>query len=56
MRRYGVCKLAKAGGAVVKRKDILAANGRQAVAPAEGDDDCSVCDAWRDGEKVGSIA
>lgn len=55
MRHYRVNKLAKAGGAVVKRKDILAASDREAVARAEGDDDCPVCDVWRDGEKVGSI-
>ena len=48
-------KLAKAGGVVVKRKDILADNDRQAVARAEQDDDCPICDVWRDGEKVGSI-
>ena len=55
MRHYRVNKLAKAGGAVVKRKDILANNDAQAVARAEADEDCPVCDVWRDGEKVGSI-
>jgi hypothetical protein len=45
----------KPGGVVVKRKDILAYDDRQAVARAESDDDCPVCDVWRDGEKVGSI-
>ena len=55
MRHYRVNKLAKAGGMVVKRKDILADNDRQAVARAESDDDCPVCDVWRDGTKIGSI-
>lgn len=56
MRHYRVNKLAGAGGEIVKRKDILADNDRQAVARAEGDEDCPVCDVWRDGEKIGSIA
>jgi hypothetical protein len=55
MRHYRVNKLARPGGVVVKRKDILADDDRQAVARAESDDDCPVCDVWRDGEKVGSI-
>ena len=55
MRHYRVNKLAKAGGAVVKRKDILANNDAQAVARAESDEDCPVCDVWRDGKKIGSI-
>ena len=55
MRHYRVNKLAKAGGAIVKRKDILAGNDREAVARVEADPDCPICDVWRDGEKVGSI-
>lgn len=54
MRHYRVNKLAGAGE-IVKRKDILADNDRQAVARAESDEDCPVCDVWRDGVKVGSI-
>ena len=46
----------RAGGAIAKRKDILADNARRAVARAASDDDCPVCDVWRDGEKVGSIS
>lgn len=55
MKHYRVNKLAKRGGAVVKRKDILAENDRQAVARAEGDQDCPVCDVWHAGEKIGSV-
>ena len=55
MRHYRVNKLAKPGGVVVKRKDILAKDDREAVARTEADPDCPVCDVWRDGEKVGSI-
>lgn len=56
MRHYRVNKLARAGGEIVKRKDILANDDRQAVARAAGDDDCPVCDVWRDGEKIGSVS
>lgn len=55
MRHYRVNKLAKVGGVVVKRKDILANNDPQAIARARADDDCPVCDILRDGEKIGSI-
>ena len=55
MRHYRVNKLAKVGGAVVKRKDILANDDREAVIRVQNDDDCPICDVWRDGEKIGSI-
>ena len=55
MRHYRVNKLAKVGGAVIKRKDILANDDRQAVARVQDDPDCPICDVWRDGEKIGSI-
>ena len=55
MRHYRVNKLAKPGGVVVKRKDILANDDRQAVAGSQSDQDCPICDVWRDGQKIGSI-
>ena len=55
MRHYRVNKLAKVGGEIVKRKDILADNDRQAVERVADDADCPICDVWRDGQKVGSI-
>jgi hypothetical protein len=55
MKHYRVNKLAKPGGPVVKKKDILAANDVQAVKHAAESDDCPICDVLRDGEKVGSI-
>ena len=55
MRHYRVNKLAKVGGVVVKRKDILANDDREAIARTEADPDCPICDVLRDGEKVGSI-
>lgn len=55
MKHYRVNKLAKAGGAIVKTKDMLADSDRQAVKAAASDDDCPVCEVWQAGKKVGSI-
>jgi hypothetical protein len=55
MRHYRVNKLAKPGGHVVKKKDILAADDRQAIQHAEDSDDCPVCDVLKDGETIGRI-
>lgn len=55
MKHYRVNKLTKPDGAIVKRKDILASNDQQAIARAEGDEDCPVCEVWHAGAKVGSI-
>ena len=55
MKHYRVNKLAKAGGAVVKKKDILANDDKQAMQAAADDADCPICDVWHAGEKVGSI-
>ena len=55
MKHYRINKLAKAGGAVVKKKDVLANNDKEAVKTAAESDDCPVCDVLRDGEKIGSI-
>ena len=55
MKHYRVNKLDKPGGAVVKKKDILASSDAQAVQHAADSNDCPVCDVLRNGEKVGSI-
>lgn len=55
MKLYRVNKLAKPGGAVIKKKHILAPSDRQAVEQAEDSDDCPICDVLRDGEKVGQV-
>lgn len=55
MKHYRINKLAKAGGVVVKKKDVLAANDRDAVQQAADSDDCPVCDVLRDGKLVGKI-
>jgi hypothetical protein len=56
MRHYRVNKLDRVDGDIVKRKDILANDDREAVARVENDPECPICDVWRDGEKIGSIS
>ena len=55
MKHYRVNKLTRPGGLVVKRKDILAADDRQALERAGNDPDCPVCDVLRAGQKIGSV-
>ena len=55
MRLYRVNKLARAGGIIIKKMNILASSDRQAVKTAEEDLDCPVCDVLRDGEKIGEV-
>jgi len=55
MKLYRVNKLAKRGGAVVKKADILAKSDSQAVEHAKDHLDCPVCEVLRDGERVASI-
>ena len=55
MKHYRVNKVAKPGGDVLKKKDILAANDKQAMSAAAGDPDCPVCEVYQAGDKIGSI-
>jgi len=55
MKHYRINKVAEPGGKVVKRKDILAATDRQAMARARDDDDCPVCEVWQAGHQVGAV-
>jgi len=55
MKHYRINKLAKPEGVIVKKKDVLANNDREAVRTAAESDDCPVCEVLRNGEKVGSI-
>ncbi|HEX2803110.1 MAG TPA: hypothetical protein VHN55_03910 [Sphingomicrobium sp.] len=55
MKHYRVNKLAKPGGVVVKKKDILATDDREAVRHAEDSDDCPVCDVLKNGETIARI-
>jgi hypothetical protein len=55
MKLYRIDKLAKQGGAVIKKKHILAPTDRQAVEEAEQSDDCPICEVLRDGRMVGQV-
>lgn len=55
MRHYRVNKVVKEGGMVIKTKDKLAASDRQALEAARDDEDCPVCEIWRDGQQVGTV-
>jgi len=55
MKLYRINKLARPGGAIVKKRDILANNDQQAVERAEDSADCPICDVFRDGAKVGEV-
>jgi hypothetical protein len=55
MQHYRVNKVARPGGEIVKRKDILASDDRQAVQAAEHDPDCPICEVHRAGKVVGTI-
>ena len=55
MKLYRIDKLTGPGGAVVKKKDILAASDSDALQRAVDSDDCPVCDVLKDGRTVGSV-
>ena len=55
MKLYRIDKLAKQGGAVIKKKHILAPTDRIAVKQAEESEDCPICDVLRDGFLVGQV-
>jgi hypothetical protein len=55
MKHYRVNKLARPGGVVIKKKDILADDDRQAVKQAADSDDCPICDVLKDGERIGQV-
>ena len=55
MKLYRINKLTGPGGAVVKKKDILAASDRDAVQRAADSEDCPVCDVLKDGQTVGLV-
>ena len=55
MKHYRINKVAAPGGHTLKAKDILAADDSQAVARAEDDEDCPVCEVYHAGKKVGAV-
>lgn len=55
MKLYRINKLTKPGGAVLKKKHVLADSDGKALEEARATDDCPVCDVLRDGKKVGEV-
>jgi hypothetical protein len=55
MKHYRVKKVVKLGGVTLKSKDILAADDKQAVDRARQDDDCPICEVYKEGKQVGSV-
>lgn len=55
MKHYRINKVPRPGGPTLKAKDILAASDQQAVARAEEDDDCPICEVYHAGQKVGAV-
>ena len=55
MKLYRINKVVTPGGAVLKKKDVLAASDREALHRAKESRDCPICDVLRDGRMVGSI-
>ncbi len=56
MNLYRIEKVVKPGGAVIKKRDILAASDKDAVETAVRSPDCPVCDVLKDGKPIASIA
>lgn len=55
MKLYRINKVAKRGGAVLKKTDVLAASDKEALQRAKESPDCPTCDVLREGQTVGSI-
>ena len=55
MKHYRIEKVARQGGAVLKKQDILAGSDREAIARAEHSEDCPICDVRKDGEVIGTV-
>ena len=55
MKLYRINKVTKPGGAVIKKKDVLAASDREAVQRAAESSDCPICEVLKDGQQVGAI-
>ena len=55
VRLYRINKVAEPGGAILKKKDVLASSDQEALKRAEDSPDCPVCEVLRDGQPIGSI-
>jgi hypothetical protein len=55
MKLYRINKVTKPGGAVLKKKDVLASSDKEAMQRANDSPDCPICEVLRDGQSVGSV-
>jgi len=55
VKLYRINKVSEPGGAVLKKKDVLAVSDEDALRTAGESPDCPVCEVLRDGQPVGSI-
>jgi hypothetical protein len=55
VRLYRINKVSAVGGNVIKKRDVLASNDREAVETAKQSADCPVCEVLRDGRPVGVV-
>ena len=55
MKLYRINKVSAPGGAVLKKKDVLAASDREALSRAKDSADCPICEVLRDGRPVGMV-
>jgi hypothetical protein len=55
VKLYRINKVAKPGGVILKKKDVLASSDQEAMQRAEQSPDCPICDVLRDGKLVGRI-
>ncbi len=55
MKHYRIEKVVHAGGAVLKKQDILARSDREAMERAEHSADCPICNVRKDGQVIGTV-
>jgi hypothetical protein len=55
MKLYRINKVTKPGGAVLKKRDVLASSDKEALQRANDSPDCPICEVLRDGQSVGSV-
>jgi hypothetical protein len=55
MKLYRINKVTKPGGAVLKKRDVLASSDKEALQRANDSSDCPICEVLRDGQSVGSV-
>jgi len=55
VKHYRINKVIEPGGAVLKKKDVLAASDAEALKRAEESADCPTCDILHNGKRIGSI-